>query len=137
MIVIGDAAHAASPAADQGASMALEDAVMLAKSLRDLPDLGLAFAAYDQLRRNRVDRVVADSAAMTGPAMPDQAQRAQENRRTRERHAHSRPEPPPWMYDYPLAWDLRVTREAAAETAAAQRGQNPQGTGAVGSTGAG
>jgi 2-polyprenyl-6-methoxyphenol hydroxylase-like FAD-dependent oxidoreductase len=32
MLIIGDAAHAASPATGQGASMALEDAVILAKS---------------------------------------------------------------------------------------------------------
>ena len=37
MIVIGDAAHATSPAAGQGAAMALEDAVVLAQCLRDVP----------------------------------------------------------------------------------------------------
>ena len=36
MIVIGDAAHAASPSTAQGASMALEDAVVLAQCLRDI-----------------------------------------------------------------------------------------------------
>jgi FAD-dependent urate hydroxylase len=39
MVVIGDAAHAPSPSSGQGASMAAEDAVVLAKALRDLPDL--------------------------------------------------------------------------------------------------
>jgi 2-polyprenyl-6-methoxyphenol hydroxylase-like FAD-dependent oxidoreductase len=37
MIVIGDAAHATSPSSGQGASMAIEDAVVLAKCVRDLP----------------------------------------------------------------------------------------------------
>ena len=58
MIIIGDAAHATSPASGQGASMALEDAVTLAKCLRDLPDVPAAFAAYEDLRRTRVERVV-------------------------------------------------------------------------------
>ncbi|HEV7648291.1 MAG TPA: FAD-dependent monooxygenase [Actinophytocola sp.] len=59
MIIIGDAAHATSPASGQGASMALEDAVTLAKCLRDLPDVPAAFAAYEDLRRTPVERVVA------------------------------------------------------------------------------
>ncbi|KUO06691.1 monooxygenase [Streptomyces caeruleatus] len=54
-LIIGDAAHAASPATGQGASMALEDAVVLAKSLRDAPDTESALALYDRLRRPRVE----------------------------------------------------------------------------------
>ena len=61
MVLVGDAAHAASPAAGQGASMALEDAVVLAKCLRDLPR-DAAFAAYERIRRERVERLVAVSA---------------------------------------------------------------------------
>jgi FAD-dependent urate hydroxylase len=59
MIIIGDAAHAVSPSAGQGASVAIEDAVVLAKCLRDLPDVPRAFARYEQLRRVRVQRIVA------------------------------------------------------------------------------
>ncbi len=59
MIIVGDAAHATSPASGQGASMALEDAVTLGKCLRDLPDVPAAFSAYENLRRARVERVVA------------------------------------------------------------------------------
>ncbi|WP_328979779.1 NAD(P)/FAD-dependent oxidoreductase [Streptomyces canus] len=54
-LLIGDAAHAASPATGQGASMALEDAVVLAKSLRDAPDTDAALALYETLRRPRVE----------------------------------------------------------------------------------
>ncbi|MGC9540614.1 FAD-dependent oxidoreductase [Streptomyces sp. UG1] len=54
-LVIGDAAHAASPATGQGASMALEDAVVLAKSLRDAPDTDAALSLYETLRRPRVE----------------------------------------------------------------------------------
>src|SRR5881396_925480 len=56
MIVIGDAAHAASPSSGQGASMAIEDALVLAKCLRDLPEPAAAFTAFERLRRPRVER---------------------------------------------------------------------------------
>lgn len=126
MLVIGDAAHATSPAAGQGASMALEDAVMLAKSLRDLPDRDQAFVVYEQLRRNRVARVAADSARLTArPATADQQQRARENRIAREQYARRPSAPPRWMFDYPLAWDVPVTPQLAVETAAAQRCTDP------------
>jgi len=62
MVLVGDAAHATSPASGQGASMAIEDAVELGRCLRDLPEPGAAFAAYERLRRGRVERVVADGA---------------------------------------------------------------------------
>ncbi|KPI20498.1 monooxygenase FAD-binding protein [Actinobacteria bacterium OK074] len=55
ILLLGDAAHAASPATGQGASMALEDAVVLAKSLRDTPDTATALALYETLRRPRVE----------------------------------------------------------------------------------
>jgi FAD-dependent urate hydroxylase len=58
MVIIGDAAHAASPSSGQGASLAAEDAVMLAKCLRDLPSIPRALATYDRLRRSRVERIV-------------------------------------------------------------------------------
>jgi FAD-dependent urate hydroxylase len=57
MIVIGDAAHAPTPTSGQGASLSIEDAVVLAKCLRDLPHEE-AFLAYERLRRARVERIV-------------------------------------------------------------------------------
>lgn len=58
MVIIGDAAHATSPASGQGASMAIEDAVTLGKCLRDIGELPAAFERYEGLRRERVERVV-------------------------------------------------------------------------------
>ena len=58
MVIIGDAAHAVSPSAGQGASMAAEDAVILAKCLRDIPETPRALQKYQHLRRDRVERVV-------------------------------------------------------------------------------
>jgi len=56
MVVIGDAAHAPTPSSGQGASLAIEDAVVLAKCLRDLPHEE-AFRAYERRRRARVERI--------------------------------------------------------------------------------
>jgi 2-polyprenyl-6-methoxyphenol hydroxylase-like FAD-dependent oxidoreductase len=58
MLVIGDAAHATAPSAGQGASIALEDAVILAACLRDSPGIPRALAVFESLRRERVERIV-------------------------------------------------------------------------------
>ncbi|MFD0899032.1 FAD-dependent monooxygenase [Actinomadura sediminis] len=58
MVLVGDAAHAPSSSSGQGASLAVESAVQLARCLRDLPDPAAAFAAYERLRRARVERVI-------------------------------------------------------------------------------
>ncbi len=54
VVLVGDAIHAVSPSAGQGASLAVEDAIVLAKCLRDIPDHALA----ERLRRARVERMV-------------------------------------------------------------------------------
>jgi len=61
VVLIGDAAHATSPNAGQGASLAMEDALVLAKCLRDLPEVERAFATYERLRRQRAEKIVAYS----------------------------------------------------------------------------
>jgi 2-polyprenyl-6-methoxyphenol hydroxylase-like FAD-dependent oxidoreductase len=85
MVLVGDAAHAASPASVQGASMALEDGVVLAQCLRDLPEIPEAFAAYERLRRARVERIVAAGAGQSS-----------EGYRT-------------WLYEHHIDWDAPVT----------------------------
>ncbi|WP_030984413.1 FAD-dependent oxidoreductase [Streptomyces sp. NRRL WC-3744] len=65
VLLVGDAAHAASPATGQGASMALEDAVVLAKALRDLPDPRAACAAYERHRRPRTEHNITVSGGLT------------------------------------------------------------------------
>jgi 2-polyprenyl-6-methoxyphenol hydroxylase-like FAD-dependent oxidoreductase len=65
VVLIGDAAHAASPVTGQGASMALEDAVVLGKALRDSAGVGAAVERYEMLRRPRVEHNIAVSAAAT------------------------------------------------------------------------
>jgi 2-polyprenyl-6-methoxyphenol hydroxylase-like FAD-dependent oxidoreductase len=58
VVLVGDAIHAVSPGAGQGASLAVEDAIVLAKCLRDGEDHPLAFATYEHLRRERVEHMV-------------------------------------------------------------------------------
>jgi 2-polyprenyl-6-methoxyphenol hydroxylase-like FAD-dependent oxidoreductase len=64
LVAIGDAVHATSPSAGQGASLALEDAIVLARSLRDAPDHATAFAAFQRMRQPRVERIVAYARAV-------------------------------------------------------------------------
>ncbi|MDJ0356615.1 FAD-dependent monooxygenase [Paenarthrobacter sp. PH39-S1] len=54
--IIGDAAHATAPSAGQGAALALEDAVVIAQCLRDSPDAETAFTAFEEIRRDRVEK---------------------------------------------------------------------------------
>jgi 2-polyprenyl-6-methoxyphenol hydroxylase-like FAD-dependent oxidoreductase len=59
--LLGDAAHPMTPNLGQGACQALEDAVVLARCLSgSLPPAG-ALAAYERVRRPRVDAIVKES----------------------------------------------------------------------------
>jgi 2-polyprenyl-6-methoxyphenol hydroxylase-like FAD-dependent oxidoreductase len=55
--LIGDAAHAMSPSAGQGAALAMEDAMVVAQCLRDIDDPAQALASYEQRRRARVGAI--------------------------------------------------------------------------------
>ena len=58
--IMGDAAHASTPWQGQGASQAIEDALVLETLLGEIKDakqIPHAFAAYDQVRRPRTQRV--------------------------------------------------------------------------------
>ncbi len=56
--LIGDAAHATAPHIGQGASLALEDTLVLAKCIRDLPEITTAFTMFQQLRQHRVQKII-------------------------------------------------------------------------------
>ncbi len=56
--LIGDAVHATSPTNGQGAAMASEDGVTLAKCLRDIATTEKAFEKFQELRKERVDKIV-------------------------------------------------------------------------------
>ncbi len=96
MTVIGDAAHAASPSTAQGASMALEDAVVLAQCLRDMPAVPDALALFEKLRRDRVERIVAAGVGTGNPApqKPSSGPR--------------RGNPTQWLFGHHIDWDTSV-----------------------------
>jgi 2-polyprenyl-6-methoxyphenol hydroxylase-like FAD-dependent oxidoreductase len=58
-LLIGDAAHATSPHAGQGASIALEDAYRLVLALKNEGELDIAFQNFERERRPRAERLVA------------------------------------------------------------------------------
>ena len=70
MVLVGDSAHAPSNSSGQGASLAIESAVQLARCLRDLPDVPSAYAAFDRLRRSRVEKVAARAARINQAKAP-------------------------------------------------------------------
>jgi 2-polyprenyl-6-methoxyphenol hydroxylase-like FAD-dependent oxidoreductase len=58
-LLIGDAAHATSPHAGQGASIALEDAMRLACLLQTDEEYSVTFEKFERERRPRTERIVA------------------------------------------------------------------------------
>lgn len=70
MVLVGDAVHAPSNSTGQGASLAMESAIQLARCLRDLPDATSAFTAYERLRRSRVEKVAARGARISHAKTP-------------------------------------------------------------------
>jgi len=94
MIVIGDAAHAASPSTAQGASTAIEDAVILAQCLRDHPKIPDALDVFEALRRKRVERVVKSGANATNPKPPTPGSRQQSS--------------VDWLFKHHIDWDTVV-----------------------------
>ncbi|MEV7227377.1 FAD-dependent monooxygenase [Polymorphospora sp. NPDC051019] len=56
--LIGDAAHATSPSSGQGASLAVEDAAVLARCLRDRASAVAAFDDFVARRRDRAEAIV-------------------------------------------------------------------------------
>jgi 2-polyprenyl-6-methoxyphenol hydroxylase-like FAD-dependent oxidoreductase len=70
MVLVGDAVHAPSNSTGQGASLAMESAIQLARCLRDLPDMPSAFAAYEGLRRPRVEKIAARGARLSHAKAP-------------------------------------------------------------------
>ncbi len=70
MVLVGDAVHAPSNSTGQGASLAIESAIQLARCLRDLPDPISAFTAYEGLRRERVEKITRRGARTNSAKTP-------------------------------------------------------------------
>lgn len=70
VVLLGDAAHAMSPSAGQGAALAMEDAMELARCLRDVSDVPAAFYTFEQRRRPRVDRIFREARRQSNRKAP-------------------------------------------------------------------
>ena len=70
MVLVGDAAHAPSNSSGQGASLAIESGIQLARCLRDIPDVTTAFAAYERMRRPRVEGIAKRAARLNHVKAP-------------------------------------------------------------------
>ncbi len=110
VVLVGDAIHAVSPNAGQGASLAVEDAIVLAKCLQDISDLEQAFSTYERLRRTRVERMVQHGrSAGQGKVMTNPIQVW-----FRDRLAplflklFANPSALDWVYSYKVDWDTPV-----------------------------
>ncbi|QIQ01860.1 FAD-dependent oxidoreductase [Streptomyces liangshanensis] len=107
MVVIGDAAHAVSPTAGQGCSVAMEDGVVLAKCLRDSGSVDGAFATYEAARRQRVEDIVAqgkynNEGNMRRGAVGRQVRNFFISRAFRTTSGRS---DPTWMLGHHIDWD--------------------------------
>jgi FAD-dependent urate hydroxylase len=113
MVITGDAAHATSPSSGQGASMAMEDAIVLALCLKEAATPGEAFAAYEALRRARVERVVRYSARIGQTKSPGPVGRwIRDLCMPVALKLFANPKAHEWLYRYDVAWKGRVTRLA-------------------------
>ncbi|WP_199037479.1 FAD-dependent oxidoreductase [Glycomyces salinus] len=104
-VLVGDAAHATSPSSGQGASLAAESAIELARCLRDLP-IDQAFRAYHRNRRERVERIIAiaartNQAKAAGPI----AARIRDLVLPIIMGRFNTPERTAWQYDYRINWE--------------------------------
>jgi FAD-dependent urate hydroxylase len=113
LVLVGDSAHATSPSSGQGASLAVESAAQLARCLRDLPHEE-AFAAYERLRRARVERIIrmaarTNSDKAAGPV----ARILRDLLMPVAMKLLAKPEKMAWQFDYRIDWAAPV---AARET---------------------
>ncbi|MEV0134649.1 NAD(P)/FAD-dependent oxidoreductase [Dactylosporangium sp. NPDC050688] len=113
-VLIGDAAHPTSPSSGQGASLAAESAVQLARCLRDLP-VPAAFTAYEQLRRARVERVIAAAARTNSDKAAGPVGRVlRDLLMPAAMRLLNNPEKWRWQFDHPIDWSATVTAPAPA-----------------------
>ncbi|MFI0895490.1 FAD-dependent oxidoreductase [Streptomyces sp. NPDC020983] len=107
MVLVGDAAHAPSSSSGQGASLAVESAVQLARCLRDLP-YGEAFAAYEHLRRPRVEKIIAATTRKNRAKAAGPVGRVANAWMLRAFSRLAKPERMAWMFDHRIEWDAPV-----------------------------
>jgi 2-polyprenyl-6-methoxyphenol hydroxylase-like FAD-dependent oxidoreductase len=70
LVLVGDAVHAPSNSTGQGASLAIESSIQMARCLRDMPNVASAFGAFERLRRGRVEKIAARGARINHAKAP-------------------------------------------------------------------
>ncbi|NKQ56285.1 FAD-dependent monooxygenase [Amycolatopsis sp. K13G38] len=109
IVLVGDAAHATSPSSGQGVSQAIESALHLARCLRDVPTAEGAFAAYERLRRARVERVIAAGARTNrDKAAGPVARVVRDAVLPVAMKLLAKPEKMAWQTEYHIDWDETV-----------------------------
>jgi 2-polyprenyl-6-methoxyphenol hydroxylase-like FAD-dependent oxidoreductase len=123
VVLMGDAAHAISPSSGQGASMALEDAAILAKCLRDIPDPERAFATYERLRRERTEKMydVGEHGDSGKHAVKPMQQWFRDLTTPIFLKLFANPKASEWMYAYRVNWDGPITVPAPTSNASRER----------------
>lgn len=96
--------------------MAIEDALMLAMCLRDVPEVECAIATYESLRRRRVEKIVAQGRRNGTGKTPGPWGRALRDFFLRmmlpivaKRDAMA------WIHDYRIDWDSPVAPPSRTE----------------------
>jgi 2-polyprenyl-6-methoxyphenol hydroxylase-like FAD-dependent oxidoreductase len=107
MVLVGDSAHAPSSSSGQGASLSIESAVELARCLRDLP-YQEAFAAYERLRRPRVERVIRETTHKNSAKAAGPVGRVVFAMLMRIFGKLAKPEKMAWVFDHRIDWDAPV-----------------------------
>ncbi|WP_238009064.1 NAD(P)/FAD-dependent oxidoreductase [Dactylosporangium sp. AC04546] len=107
VVLIGDAAHPTSPSSGQGASLAIESAVQLARCLRDLPP-ERAFQQYERIRRERVERIIKMAARTNSDKAAGPVGRVLRDLLMPTLMRFARPSSFAWQFDHPIDWDERV-----------------------------
>jgi FAD-dependent urate hydroxylase len=108
VVLVGDAAHATSPSSGQGASLAIESGIQLARCVRDLP-YEPAFAAYEQLRRDRCEKIIAMAARTnSNKAAGPLARILRDLFLPVAMRMLARSGTLTWQYDYRIKWDAPV-----------------------------
>lgn len=110
LVLVGDAAHAASPSSGQGASMAIEDAVALGRSLRGIAteDISRAMSRYEKERRSRAELVVEWGRRNAAPKIRGQFKRVFEDvvlRLVFRSLARKAADNFDWVYRHHIDWD--------------------------------
>ena len=109
LIIIGDAAHAPSPSSGQGASMAIEDGVLLANACATCRDRRGAFVAFERLRRQRVERMVAQGARSSSSKALGPVGRTLRDLMLPLVFRYCVTEKSlAWMYDHHIDWESRI-----------------------------